>query len=315
MPARAPSSAGHAATTPPQLQATPVPHPGRWVTVAAVGLLAAMLGRSVLTNPRYQWDVVGDYLTARTVMAGLATTLELTAIAMVLGAVLGVGLAVMGRSPNPIVAGASHAYIWFFRGTPVLVQVLFWNFLGALYPRLSLGVPFGPELVSADTNTLITTFTAAILGLGLNEAAYMAEIVRAGITSVEHGQTDAALALGMTRLQALRCIILPQALRVIIPPTGNELIAMLKTSSVVSVIATTELLYAVQLIYSRTYQTIPLLIVASIWYLAVTTVLTVAQRILERRLARGSPGQPPPSSWRRLRPALAFRYFQEPQTP
>jgi len=194
--------------------------------------------------------------------------------------------------------------VWLFRGTPLLVQLLFWNFLAALYPRLSLGVPFGPQLVTVNTNSLITTTTAAVLGLGLNEGAYMAEIVRGGIASVDHGQTEAALALGMHRLQTLRRIVLPQALRCIIPPTGNEVVAMLKTTSIGSVIAATELLSAAQLIYARTYQTIPLLIVASIWYLAITSAFTLGQSWLERRTGQPVPADLSPTALQRL---LGFR--------
>ena len=196
-------------------------------------------------------------------------TLELTVLAMPIGIVLGVVLALMRLSPNPLLSSASWFYIWLFRGTPVLVQILFWFYIAALFPTIDLGVPFGPSFIHLDGNTLITPFVAGMLGLGLNEGAYMSEIVRAGIISVDEGQTDAAHALGMTRLQTMRRIVLPQAMRVIIPPTGNETISMLKTTSLVSVIAVTELLYSVQLIYARNYQTIPLLIVASIWYLVV----------------------------------------------
>ena len=210
-------------------------------------------------------------------------------IAMALGIALGVVLAVMRQSPNRLVAAGSWAYIWVFRGTPVLVQLLFWNFIAALYPTIGLGIPFGgPELVHADANALVTPFAAAILGLALNEAAYMAEIVRAGIISVDAGQTDAAHALGMTRLQTMRRIVLPQAMRVVVPPTGNETISMLKTTSIVSVIAYTDLLYAVQLIYAENYRQVPLLLVACIWYLVFTSVLSIGQHLLERRLSRGS---------------------------
>ncbi|MGE5136800.1 MAG: amino acid ABC transporter permease, partial [Gemmatimonadota bacterium] len=215
--------------------------------------------------------------------------------------VLGVLLAVMRLSANPLLSGSSWVYIWFFRGTPVLVQLLFWYNLAALYPKISLGVPFGPSFVTFSANSLITAFTAAILGLGLNEGAYMAEIVRAGILSVEHGQAEAAQALGMTRGLTMRRIVLPQAMRVIIPPTGNETISMLKTSSLASVITVTELLYAVQLIYSVNFKTIPLLIVASIWYLIATSVLTVGQYYIERHYARGSVRELPPTPWQRLR--------------
>jgi len=213
-------------------------------------------------------------------------------------------LAVMRLSQNPLLSGASWIYIWFFRGTPVLVQLLVWFNLAFLYPRVSIGVPFGPSFASANANDLITPLLAAILGLGLNEGAYMAEIVRAGILSVEFGQSEAAQALGMTRAVTLRRIILPQAMRVIIPPTGNETISMLKTSSLASVITVTELLYAVQLIYSVNFKTIPLLIVASIWYLIVTSLLTVGQYYIERHFARGSarelPLTPRQRVWRYL---------------
>jgi polar amino acid transport system permease protein len=206
--------------------------------------------------------------------------------------VLGVLLAVMRLSPNPLVSGASWLYIWFFRGTPVLVQLLFWYNVGALYPKLALGIPFGPTFVHADANSLITPFRAAILGLGLNEGAYMAEIVRAGMISVDDGQGDAAQSLGMTRLQTMRRIVLPQAMRVIIPPTGNETISMLKTSSLASVITVTELLYSAEQIFSVNYKTIQLLIVASVWYIVCTSVLYVGQYYLERYYGRGSRGRP-----------------------
>ena len=186
----------------------------------------------------------------------------------------------------------------------MLVQLLFWQFISALYPRISLGIPFGPELLHGDANTLITPFTAAILGLGLNEGAYMAEIVRAGIISVDEGQTDAGQALGMTRLQTMRRIVLPQAMRVIIPPTGNETISMLKTSSLVSVIAYAELLYSVQLIYSVNFKQIPLLLVASIWYLIFTSVLSVGQYYIERHFGRGSSRDAPMTPLQRLRRSL-----------
>ena len=297
---------------PDDIKAVPVRHPGRWIAAAIVLLIAVALGRSVATNPRFQWDVVGHYFLSHEVVHGLLVTLELTAIAMVVGIVLGTLLAVMRLSPNPLVSGASWLYIWFFRGTPVLVQLLFWQFVGALYPKISLGVPFGPSIVDASANSLITPFMAAILGLGLNEAAYMAEIVRAGIISVDEGQHDAASALGMTRLQTMRRIVLPQAMRVIIPPTGNETISMLKTSALVSVIAYAELLYSVQLIYSQNYKTIPLLIVASIWYLIVTTVLSIGQYYLERRYGRGSSSRGPRDTpLQRLRRQLfSFRHAE-----
>lgn len=286
---------------PEQITAVPVRHPGRWVAAAIVLIAAVAVVRSIATNPRFEWDVVRQYFTSSSVLHGLLVTLELTVIAMVIGITLGVVLAVMRLSPNPLVSGAAWVYIWVFRGTPLLVQLLFWNFISALYPKISLGIPFGPDFVHLNANSIITPFVAAILGLGLNEAAYMAEIVRAGIISVDEGQTEASYALGMTRLQTMRRIVLPQAMRVIIPPTGNETISMLKNTSLVSVIAYTELLYSVQLIYSATYQQIPLLVVASLWYLIVTTILSIGQYYVERYFGRGSSRGRPATLLQRLR--------------
>jgi polar amino acid transport system permease protein len=257
------------------------------LAAAIILVVAVALGRSVVTNANFQWEVVGEYLFDGRILHGLRVTIELTVIAMAIGIVLGVLLAVMRLSPNWMVSSASSFYIWFFRGTPVLVQLLFWYNIAALYPKIGIGIPFGPSFIHADANTLITPFAAAILGLGLNEGAYMAEIVRAGIISVDPGQSDAAQSLGMTRLQTMRRIVLPQAMRVIIPPTGNETISMLKTSSLASVIVVTELLYATQLIYSVNFKTIPLLIVASFWYIVCTSVLYVGQYYLERYYGRG----------------------------
>ncbi len=266
----------------------PVRHPGRWVSGAVLLLLAAMLVHTILTNSRFEWHVVGHYLTAGPIVRGLLTTLELTLLAMVIGLALGAVLAVMRLSPNPIARGAAWLYIGFFRGTPVLVQIIFWFNLSALFPHITLGVPFGPQYLEVDVNQLVTPFVAALLGLGLNEGAYMAEIVRGGLISVSPGQQEAAAALGMSRVQTLRRVVFPQAMRVIIPATGNETIGMLKATAMVSVIAVSELLYSVQAIYSQSYQTIPLLIVASLWYLVVTTVLTVIQGFVERHYSRSA---------------------------
>ncbi len=273
---------------PDDIVAVPVRRPGRWLAAAIVVVIAAALIRSVVTNPRFEWSVVGNYLFDHRILEGLLVTIELTVIAMAIGIALGVLLAVMRLSTNPLVAGASWLYIWFFRGTPVLVQLLFWYYIAALYPKLGLGIPFGPAFVHPNVNTLITAFRAGILGLGLNEGAYMAEIVRAGMISVDEGQTDAAQSLGMSRVQTLRRIVLPQAMRVIIPPTGNETISMLKTTSLASVIAVTELLYSAEQIFAVNYKTIQLLIVASIWYIVCTSVLYVGQYYLERYYGRGS---------------------------
>lgn len=251
-------------------------------------VVVASLVRSAINNPAFHWHVVGQYLFDSRILHGVVVTIRLTVISMVIGVVLGVILAVMRLSPNRLISGSSWVYIWFFRGTPLLVQILFWNNISALYKTITIGIPFGgPSIISADANSLIPTSVAVILALGLNEAAYMAEIVRAGIISVSEGQAEAAQSLGMSRLQTMRLIVLPQAVRVILPPTGNEVISMLKNTSLASVAAYTELLYSVQLIYAANYQVIPLLIVASIWYLVMTSVLYVFQYFIERRYGRG----------------------------
>jgi polar amino acid transport system permease protein len=294
-----------AAGRPDDIRAVPVRHPGRWVAGALILLFGASLIHSVATNRLLEWHVVGDFLFDHRILAGVVLTLELTASAMALGVLLGVALAVMRLSPNPLVSGASWLYIWSFRATPVLVQLLFWYSIAAVYPRISLGIPFvGLEFVHGNANTVITPYAAALLGLGLNEGAYMAEIVRAGFISVGEGQTAAAQSLGMSRLQIMRRIVLPQAMRVIIPPTGNETISMLKTSSLASVIALMELLLAAETIYAVNYKPIQLLIVASIWYAAMTSVLYVGQYYLERHYARGSARELPATPLQRIRRGL-----------
>ncbi len=273
---------------PEEIKAVPVRHPWRWVAAVIVIILAASFVRSAIDNSNFEWHIVGQYLFDSRVLHGVVVTIRLTVISMAIGIVLGVILAVMRLSPNKLISGSSWLYIWFFRGTPLLVQILFWNFVSALYPKITIGVPFGgPSIISADANTLIPTSVAVVLALSLNEAAYMAEIVRAGIISVTEGQSEAAQSLGMNRIQTMRLIVLPQAIRVIIPPTGNEVISMLKNTSLASVVAYTELLYSVQLIYAANYKQIPLLIVASFWYLLMTSVLYVFQYFIERRYGRG----------------------------
>jgi polar amino acid transport system permease protein len=311
-------AAGQAAVEagpPEEIQAVPVRHPGRWLAAVVVLVLFAMLVHTLVTNPRFDWSVIWSYFTSARVLKGLQVTILLTVVSMAIGIALGVILAVMRLSANPLLSGSSWVYIWFFRGTPVLVQLLVWFNLAFLYPKISIGIPFGPSWLTANANNLITPLAAAILGLGLNEGAYMAEIVRAGILSVDQGQSEAAQALGMSRSQTLRRIILPQAMRVIIPPTGNETISMLKTSSLASVITVTELLYAVQLIYSVNFKTIPLLIVASIWYLIVTSVLTAGQYYVERYFARGSARELPLTPWQRIRRYLTTWHTTPPAPP
>lgn len=295
---------------PEEIQAVPVRHPGRWVSGVIILAIIVLMVRSVATNKNFEWGVVGDNLFDSTILQGLLKTLYLTVISMVIGVVLGVVLAVMRLSKNPLVSSASWFYIWIFRGTPLLVQIIFWFNISALYHTITFGLPF----VHIDGNALITPFLAGMLALGLNEGAYMSEIVRAGILSVDEGQQEASAALGMGRLQTMRRIILPQAMRVIVPPTGNETISMLKNTALVSVIAVPELLYSAQIIYSRTYQTIPLLIVASIWYLAITSIMSFGQYYVERYYARGSTRNLPETPLQKLRRVL-FSTKRQPPPP
>jgi polar amino acid transport system permease protein len=268
-------------------QIVPARYPGRWFA-AALGLVALyLIAQSVVTNPGYKWPVAIEYLFDGTVLRGLLWTLGLTVAAMAIGITLGLIAALMRQSSNPILACLAGSYIWLFRGTPLLVQLIFWYNLAALYPQISFGVPFQEPFYSVSTNTLITPLVAALLGLGLNEGAYMAEIIRGGLLSVDPGQREAAISLGMTPAATVRRIILPQALRVIVPPTGNQMIGMLKATSLVSILAISDLLYSVQGIYSRNFQTIPLLIVACFWYLIASTLMTALQSVIERRLGRG----------------------------
>lgn len=262
----------------------------------------------VATAPDMHWSVVWVWFPHWLILEGVGITLVLTAAAMAVGIVLGIVLAVMRLSPNPVMSAVSWFYIWFFRGTPVLVQIFFWYNIATILPYVGINIPFTNFGFSISSNVLIPPFLAAILGLGLNEAAYMAEIVRAGIISVEHGQTEAAQALGMTRLQVMRRIVLPQAMRVIIPPTGNETISMLKTTSLVVVVGSVpDVFTRSQQIASSNFQIIELLTVASIWYLILTSILTVGQYYMERYFARGSARELPPTPFQRFR-RLLFMY-------
>lgn len=260
-----------------------------WGTRAAAVLLLLALVYFLVSiggNANFGWSVVGEYLFDARILSGLYLTIWLTLMTMAIGVVLGTIFAVMAMSRNVVISTVANAYIWFFRGTPVLVQLIFWYNLGALFPELSVGIPFTSWGVSVPTNTLISPITAAVLGLGLNEGAYMSEIIRGGLLAVDPGQRQAATSLGMTARKALWRIVLPQAMPVIIPPTGNQTIGMLKTSSLVSVISLSDLLYSAQTIYSRNFQTIPLLIVACLWYLLATTILSWVQSRIERHFAR-----------------------------
>ncbi|QIB46650.1 amino acid ABC transporter permease [Streptomyces aureoverticillatus] len=251
---------------------------GQWVAAAAVLVALALAANSVARNDAFQWGVVGDYFTSASVLRGLWLTLWLTGAVMALGFALGTLLALGRLSSNPVLRSVSWGYVWFFRSMPILVQLLFWFNIGALYPTL-----FGVKTVD-----LLGPVTIAVIGLTLHEAAYAAEVVRGGILSVDRGQIEAAQSLGLGPWRRFRRIVLPQAMRSIVPPAGNMLIGTLKGTSIVSVIAVQDLLYSVQLVYHRTYQVIPLLLVATLWYVVVTSLLSVGQYYVERYYARGT---------------------------
>ncbi len=257
-----------------------------WVAALAVMLVLANALYSMFTNPGFGWPVVGEYLFAPQIMAGLFTTLMLTAISMTLALLLGIIFAVAAAATNPVLSSVAKGYIWIFRAIPLLVQIIFWYNLAALYPKLSVGVPFFSSLIEFDTNRVITALSAAIIAMSLNEGAYMAEIVRSGLNSVDSGQREAARALGMSSWDSFRRIVMPQAMRIIIPPTGNETLSMLKYTSLVSVIALPDLLYSAQLISSRNFEVIPMLLVASLWYLIVSTILMMVQSVIERHFSK-----------------------------
>ncbi|MCC6777445.1 MAG: amino acid ABC transporter permease [Hyphomicrobiales bacterium] len=266
--------------------------PGRWVAVAVAALLAVGFVDVLLTRPQWEWSTVWRYLFAPVVLRGLANTIQLTFIAMFFGLVFGLVVALMRLSGSPVLRAMSGIYIWFNRAVPVLVTLLFIFFLAALVPTISFGVPYGPQFVSYPTNQLISQFTAAALGLIFIEAAYIAEIIRGGILSVPRGQAEAARSVGMTEPQLFRRVVLPQAIRVMVPALGNQFISLFKNTSIVSVIGYSELLATVQAIYTQTYQTIPLLTVACIWYLSLASLAMVGQGWLERRFGRGFEASP-----------------------
>ncbi len=256
-----------------------------WVVCS---LLGAGILYSVATNPNFKWGVVAQYFTHDTILRGLMLTIMLTVVSMVLGTLLGLGLAIMRASSIKPIAATAGVYITLFRGTPVLVQLIFWFNIAALYPDLTIGIPFTSIQQAIDVNALMAPITAAIIGLTLNEAAYMAEIIRGGFSSVGKGQIEAADSLGMSGAMKMRKVIIPQAMPSIIPATGNQVIGMFKETSLVSVLGVAELLQSAQLIYARTYETIPLLIVASLWYLAMTLILSYPQAQLEKKYSHTS---------------------------
>jgi polar amino acid transport system permease protein len=281
----------------------PVRHPGRWVTVAVLAVVVAMFVNMLVTNPAYQWRFMLENMFRPPVLEGARTTLVVTVFAMVFGVVLGVVVAVMRLSTNPIISTTAWLYTWFFRAVPRVVLLVLFGNLGILYSKVGFGVPFDQQLLKLfgihgdlqffhlDARTFLTGFTASLLGLTLSEAAYMAEIVRAGIESIDPGQNEAAQALGMGQVLTMRRIVLPQAMRVIVPPTGNETIAMLKDTALLAYVPAYDLWFQLQAIGTRTFQVFPMLIAGCLWYIAMTSVLMVAQYFLERHFARGVQGR------------------------
>ncbi|MFH9724132.1 amino acid ABC transporter permease [Streptomyces sp. NPDC017254] len=297
-PAAAPAGPGASGSPYEAIKAIPVRHYGRWVSAVVV---VALLGWLVyaFSQGNIIWDTVWDKVFDPSVLDGLVNTVIISVSSMALGLVLGIVFAVMRLSKNPVTGAVAWLYIWFFRGTPVYVQLLVWFNLSLIFQYINLGPIYKNETVD-----VMTPFMVALLGLGLNEGAYMAEIVRAGIQSVDEGQTEAAHALGMSQTKTMGRVVLPQAMRVIVPPTGNEFINMLKTSSLVSAVQYTELLRASSNIGSTAGAVMEMLFVASIWYLALTSVFSVGQYYLERRFARGSLRSLPPTPWQRVKTNL-----------
>ena len=257
-------------------------HWGRWVSAAIAIAVLAALG-TALSQALIEWSSVPDFVFYRVMLVGLATTVLLAVIAHAVAIVIGVGIALMRRSANPVARWFATGYIWLFRGLPVLLQILIWYNLALVFPNIAIPLPFGGYLINEPTNVLVSAFTAALLGLALNESAYMAEIVRAGLNSVDSGQTEAAKSIGMSPAATLRRVVLPQAMRVIIPPTGNDFIDMLKGTSIASVIGVTELLHAANNISSHNLLVMETLFAAAIWYMVVVTIASFGQHYLERR--------------------------------
>lgn len=271
-------------TSPAPIQAKPLRHPGRWVLAAVLLALFAWFLIGAVTNEAYGWDTYRQYLFDTRIATAALHTLALTILSMIIGVVLGALLAVMRMSPNPVLQAVSWGYLWVFRGTPVYVQLVFWGLLGSLYQTINVG------FAELDLQGLLSNmFLLAMLGLGLNEAAYMAEIVRSGISSVPEGQMEASKALGMGWWMTMRRTVMPQAMRIIIPPTGNELISMLKTTSLVVAVPYSLELYGRSMdIAAALFEPVPMLLVAATWYLAVTSLLMVGQHYLEKHFEKGA---------------------------
>ncbi|MFE2595408.1 amino acid ABC transporter permease [Streptomyces sp. NPDC057617] len=295
-------SAAAATAAPESIKAIPVRHYGRYVSaLIAIGVLVALV--YAFAQGDVNWGALPDYFFDDQILTGVWNTVVITVLAMLLGVVLGIVLAVMRLSKNPVTSAIAWFYIWFFRGTPVYVQLLVWFNLGIVFEYINLG-----PIYKDEWSSFMTPFLCALLGLGLNEAAYMAEICRAGLQSVDEGQTEAAHALGMSHAKTLRRIVVPQAMRVIVPPTGNEVINMLKTSSLAVAVQYTELLRATQNVSQTSGATVEMLFLAAVWYMILTSVLSIGQYYLERYYARGSSRSLPATPFQRVRAnLLSFR--------
>ncbi|MFC7925104.1 amino acid ABC transporter permease [Microbacterium laevaniformans] len=282
----------------------------RWTLAAVVIFVLAQFAWSLVTNENYEWDVFARYFFSEPVLRGLGLTLLYTAVSAAAGFVLGTVIALARLSKSPLLSSAAWLYIWFFRSVPLVVQLVVWYNLGYLYPTLGLGTPFTTDfwIVSFPTVQLISAFAAGVLGLSLHQAAYSAEIIRGGLVSVDQGQLEAAASLGIPPRRRLTRIVLPQAMRSIIPNATNEVIGLVKGTSVLFVIAIPELFYAVQVIYNRNSRVIPLLLAAVVWYTIVTTILSIAQYYIERHYARGSVRVLPPTPVQRARVWLAAQW-------
>lgn len=277
-------------TSPAAIDAVPLRHPWRWVAAVVIVILVGLFLYGMATNPAYRWNIFAEYLFNERILFGVWNTLQLTIYSMVVAIALGVVLAVMRLSPNPVFRSVSWVFLWIFRGTPIYVQLAFWGLIPTIYANIQLGVPFGPSFFHLNLQALSIPFVLAMLGLALNEAAYMAEIIRAGISSVPEGQSEASMALGMSWGMTMRRTVLPQAMRVIIPPTGNEVISMLKTTSLVTAVPYAFDLYSIATreIAAREFEPVPLALVAVAWYLLMTSILMVGQYYLERYYSRGA---------------------------
>ena len=280
-------------------------HPWRWVIGTATLVVVAQFVHGLATNAGWDWDTFAQYFTAKSVMAALWLTIQLTFWGTLIGFALGIALAAARLSHNPVLQVISWFYVWAFRSIPLIVQLLFWFNIAYLYPTLSVGVPFGPAFFTVDVNGVISGSTAAIIGLALHQAAYSAEIVRAGIISVDQGQLEAAAALGIPKRREFFKIVLPQAIRGILPNAANEVISLFKGTSIVSVMAIAELFYQVQVIYGRSGRVVPLLMVATVWYIVLTSLLSIVQFYVERHYARGALRTIPLTPVQELRKRLA----------